>query len=74
MGRTPVLNACERKNEEVAKCLVQCGADVSIKDEKGKTALYYAAKNNLADVVKEIFVMRKSFRSFLVATTHLKCL
>ena len=53
-GRTPLLNACENKNGVVAKCLVQCGADVTIKDEKGKTAIYSAAKNNLPGVVEEI--------------------
>jgi ankyrin repeat protein len=59
-GSTPLLNACE-KNGEIAKYLLQCGADWRIKDQKGKTAIYYAAKNNFPDVVEEIFTMCKSF-------------
>ncbi len=59
-GRTPLLNACEINNVEVAKYLVQCGADVTIKDEKRETAIYVAAKNGLVDVVQEIFAMCKS--------------
>ena len=58
-GKTPLVNACENKNGVVAKCLVQCGADVTIKDEKGKTAIYYAAKNNLPGVVEEILATCK---------------
>ena len=53
-GKTPLLSACENKNGVVAKYLVQCGADVTIKDEEGKTATYYAVKNNMPDVVEEI--------------------
>ena len=59
-GRTPLLNACDIKNVEVAKYLVQCGADVTIKDEKGETAVYVAAKNGLVGVVQEIFAICKS--------------
>ena len=58
-GRTPLLNTCKNKNGVFAKYLVQCGADVTIKDEEGKTAIYYAAKNNLPDVVEEILSTRK---------------
>ena len=58
-GRTPLLNACENKNGVVAKCLVQCGADVTVKDEKGRTALYSAAENNLLGVVEEILTTCK---------------
>jgi hypothetical protein len=58
-GKTALLSACENKNAEIANCLVQCGADITIKDEKGKTAIYYAAKNNLPDVVEEMLTMCK---------------
>lgn len=38
----PLRNACKLGYLEIAKCLVEAGADINIVDEKGNTPLYYA--------------------------------
>ncbi|KAK3597127.1 hypothetical protein CHS0354_038046 [Potamilus streckersoni] len=44
-GKTPVILACEKGNSEQLKKLLDAGADVTVKDEEGKTALHYCADN-----------------------------
>lgn len=40
--QTPLILACRMGNAEIATLLISCGADHSIKDNNGKTALDYA--------------------------------
>lgn len=44
-GETPLIRAVEHDNYEVAKALLQAGANVNATDNEGKTATYYAARN-----------------------------
>ena len=37
-GQTPLMHACEYSNYEVAKILLQAGANPKLKDKYGKTA------------------------------------
>jgi len=51
--RTPLMHACARKQLEVAKLLLERGADVNARDMDGKTALHFtAAEGRSADTVR----------------------
>jgi ankyrin repeat protein len=49
-GKTPLMNSV--KNIEVAKLLIENGADLANKDNDGNTALYLACYESAVDVVK----------------------
>jgi ankyrin repeat protein len=49
-GRTPLMNSVE--NLDVAKLLIENGADLAKKDEDGNTALHMACDKGVADVVQ----------------------
>lgn len=52
-GKTPLIKAVWRKNPsvEVLKSLLKAGADTSIKDQLGSTALDYACDNCNSELV-----------------------
>lgn len=45
-GFTPLIEAAIADNEEIAKILLEYGADVNLQDAIGGTALHWAAENN----------------------------
>ncbi len=49
---TPLMAAVYRNNNDIAKMLLDSGADVNITDAKGTTALHYAIKFKNADLIK----------------------
>jgi len=52
-GQTPLLKAIECKWDKfIIKWLIENGANLHHRDMKGKTALFYAFRNNLPDIVK----------------------
>lgn len=57
-GATPVLRALEKTSSlRNVELLLSNGADITVVDNKGKTALHYAVRNRWTDMVK--FVISK---------------
>ena len=52
MGRTPLMTAIELKHVEIAKLLIESGADVNIRDNSGISPIMVAEDYLLEDVVK----------------------
>ncbi|KAH9209038.1 ankyrin repeat-containing domain protein, partial [Leptodontidium sp. 2 PMI_412] len=52
-GRTPLLCAASQGNMEVVRLLQEKGAEKSVKDIKGKTALMLATETGLRDEVAQ---------------------
>ena len=52
LGLTPLLVACMKGMSEVAKLLVERGADVDAKNTKGDTALMLACYSGMSEVAK----------------------
>jgi ankyrin repeat protein len=50
----PLLVACEHNQLPCVQLLLELGADIEIKDSKGKTALICASKNGYLDIVIEL--------------------
>ncbi|MNK22270.1 Ankyrin repeats (3 copies) [compost metagenome] len=50
-GMTPLMIAARYNKVEIVKLLLEKGADVKVKDEKGITALKYAEASNSNEVV-----------------------
>ena len=50
-GATPLIYACMAGNEEIAVLLMEHGADGTIKDKDGMTALHYAHRLHLGKVL-----------------------
>jgi ankyrin repeat protein len=55
-GWTPLHAAAQNGNLEIIEILLQNGADPSIKNEEGVTALDLARKQNRTDVVNRLAV------------------
>ncbi len=53
-GQTALMVALSHKNESFALKLIDCGADVSVKTDKGPSALNLASQNNQVSVVEQI--------------------
>lgn len=51
-GLTPLMIAARYNNVEIIKLLLEKGADVKAKDEKGITALKYAEASNSKEVIE----------------------
>ena len=51
-GWTALINAADLANEEMAMLLLQAGADPSVQNDRGMTALHLAARKNHIGVVK----------------------
>ena len=52
--RTPLISASMRGHAKVVAELVRRGADRSLSDEEGKTALDYARENSHEEVVNQL--------------------
>lgn len=52
IGRTLLMEAAIFKKEDIARMLIDNGADVSTQEKKGCTALHFAVQSNLTNVVK----------------------
>lgn len=48
---TPLMIAVARQDKELLMLLISSGAEVNIKNDLGNTALYYASRYGLADIV-----------------------
>lgn len=46
------MYALNKGRTDIAKCLIEKGADINTKDNNGWTALMYASKFGMVDVVK----------------------
>jgi ankyrin repeat protein len=55
-GMTPLMIAARYNNVEIIKLLIEKGADVKVKDEKGITALKYAEASNAKEAAAAIRV------------------
>ena len=51
-GNTPLMRFVEIENKEIIKYLLSQGADVSIRNEEGKTALDIAEENGNKEIIK----------------------
>lgn len=60
-GRTALEVACEKGNLEIAKTLLEAGADVNVAGHRGRTPLYGASMNGHLQVVKLILERQGSF-------------
>ncbi|MDE7227882.1 MAG: ankyrin repeat domain-containing protein, partial [Treponemataceae bacterium] len=49
-GTTALMNTTWRDSQDVAKLLIETGADVNAKDDDGRTALMLAEERKAADV------------------------
>ena len=58
-GITPLMMAALRGNLEVVKVLLAAGADVNMKDHKGKTAVDYALLRRNYDVAEYLETIRR---------------
>jgi ankyrin repeat protein len=52
MDRTLLMYANEDRLYEIAKCLIESGADVNAKDENNKTPLHLASQNKAFLIIK----------------------
>jgi len=52
IGYMPLHVVNKNKQEEVAKLLISCGADVNVQDETGKTPMFYATQNADLNITK----------------------
>jgi len=53
-GRTAVINAAWRGEQEVVDLLVELDADLNVADNEGRTAVSWAASNGHADIVRRL--------------------
>lgn len=54
MGRTPLMNSCERGNLAMTLELMDAGADIHAADLSGKTPLHWAAQIASGEIVTEL--------------------
>jgi ankyrin repeat protein len=55
-GRTAVINAAWRGEQEVVDLLVELDADLNVADHDGRTAVSWAASNGHADIVRKLLL------------------
>ena len=53
-GQTPILIASRARNKRVVRKLLEAGADVSIPDRSGLTAMHWSAGNGSIELIQEI--------------------
>ena len=58
-GETPLIQACASGELDLVLNFIDCGADVSIRDDEGKTALYRAIQHGHIDIVKAMCLNRR---------------
>lgn len=58
-GMTPLMIASRYNNVEMIKILLEKGADISAKDERGNTALKYAELSNAKDALEFLKASKK---------------
>ncbi len=62
-GMTSLMIACEKAKEDYALQLIELGADLTLKDVGGRTALHYAVQNGLEIVVQQILGKTKGLQN-----------
>ena len=63
-GKTSLMIAIENNNFEVAKFLIENGADLKIRDTDGLTASHYAIETDFNEFTKEILELDNIHYSF----------
>ena len=51
-GNTPLLIACQRCNETIVRYLIKAGADVTIQNNKGKTAMELCSERGFNSAIE----------------------
>ncbi|XP_071807493.1 uncharacterized protein [Asterias amurensis] len=57
-GETPLHVACRKKDVDICKMLVDCGANVNIKNEEGHTPLHIAAWAGEEQILKTLYLAK----------------
>jgi ankyrin repeat protein len=55
-GMTPLLYACRNGNKEISNLLIDLGANINWKDNKGNTCLHYAVSSGNDSLVKKLIM------------------
>ena len=58
-GQTPVLIASRARNKKAVHKMMEAGADVSLPDRSGLTALHWTAGNGSIELIQEIIATGK---------------
>ncbi len=58
-GMTPLMYAARYNNLELFKMLLQKGADLSVKDSRGNTAISYAQMSKATDIIEFLSAKNK---------------
>lgn len=58
-GMTPLMLASRYNNVEMIKILLEKGADISVKDERGNTAFKYAELSNAKEALEFLKAAKK---------------
>ena len=56
-GMTPLLYACRNGNKEISNLLIDLGANINWKDNKGNTCLHYAVSSGNDSLVKKLIML-----------------
>ena len=53
-GNTALIVAIQTENEDIANALINAGADVTIKNNDNRTALFYAIRMDMPEIYKQL--------------------
>jgi ankyrin repeat protein len=59
LRQSPLFVASQTGHCDVVKCLIDCGADINLRDEGGQSPLFVASDEGHCDVVKCLLTRTK---------------